>query len=172
MKIKMMVEVEVDDGTSADVVADDLSKLVRATDGEQHLDTMNWAPTEMRSPVVTPMNIVSLGKPHSLEELKDMPYAALLVEQVRQKVFAVKLRDCDDANDICRQIDDELRNAADNGELDFTDAPVAFYQTAWMNGVERYDGGLVPEVFTEWDEFWDRRKDKQEIPVEMLPSQE
>lgn len=156
--------VSVDDNARPEDVAEDLGKLVKSTDGEQHLELMNFEPEALRNPVVQAVSTLSNVPVESVSNKDDL---IVVVEQTRWKTF-VRRRTQQVGDDYgpgeeWHEFVDELADKASRGELNFDDTPARYYQ---MAKGEVCDDGTTDYV-GDWDEIWPIKTGHEEVVERM-----
>ncbi len=167
MKQTFLVRVDVADGTTPSDVAESIEKIIEASDGEQHLDLMNFEPIPMTDPKVTPVKpVVMTGTKVTSKDLDNLDDAMLIVEQTRQKIFSAKrLPGDEDGYKTSEMLLERLSDEARKGELDFTDAPVVFYQ---YNDAAIYPDDKPRHRYhdlADWKEIWPPCDLEEELPA-------
>ena len=167
MKKRFVVDVNVPDDATTEDVANDLKLAIMKTDGEQHLEHMNWEPIPMTDPKVTPVQpVVLTGTKVTSKDLSNTGDVMFIVEQTRQKIFSAKrLPGDEDGYETEKVLLERLADEANKGELDFTDAPVVFYQYNWaeLNPEEKPRNRYNDTA--DWKEIWPHADMDEELPA-------
>lgn len=164
MKQTFLVTVSVDDDCSPADVAKDIEFAIAATDGEQHVEHINWEPTKMLNPTATPVAQIKVAD--SKDFTDPTKYHGVLMEETRTKLFVRTNEDMEDPGDDWWKFREELEAKARSGELHshFNDAPGFHYQ--YTGGYIDKDGVIQDTL--EWKDFPNDSTRNVEIPIEEI----
>lgn len=164
MKQSFILTVDVVEGTSAEDVAKSLEKVIKAVDGKQHLDLMNFEPIKMLNPTVTPVAQIKVANSKDFRD--PTKYHGVLMEETRTKLFVRTREDREDSEDGWWKLQAELVARAKVGELHghFNDVPGFRYQ---YNGGYIDKDGVVQDTF-DGKYFRNDSTKNVEIPIEEI----
>lgn len=164
MKQTFLVTVSVDDGCSPADGAKDIEFAIAETDGEQHVEHINWEPIRMLNPTVTPVAQIKVA---NAKDFRDpTKYHVVLMEETRTKLFVRTHEDREDSEDGWWKFQAELVARARVGELHshFNDVPGFRYQ---YNGGYIDKDGVIQDTFG-WKYFYNDSAKNVEIPIEEI----
>ena len=164
MKQTFLVTVSVDDDCSPADVAKDIEFAIAATDGEQHVEHINWEPIQMLNPTATPVAQIKVAD--SKDFTDPTKYHGVLMEETRTKLFVRTHEDMEDPGDDWWKFQEELEAKARSGELHshFNDAPGFHYQ--YTGGYIDKDGVIQDTL--EWKDFPNDSTRGTQIPIEEI----
>lgn len=164
MKQTFLVTVSVGDDCSPADVAKDIEFAIAETDGEQHVEHINWEPIRMLNPTVTPVAQIKVA---NAKDFRDpTKYHGVLMEETRTKLFVRTHEDRQDSEDGWWKFQAELVARARDGELHshFNDVPGFRYQ---YNGGYIDKDGVIQDTL-EWKDFPNDSTRGTQIPIEEI----
>ena len=157
---QVTMTIEVPDGTNLQDIRSTISNLLLQSDGEQHLELMNFEPVPVK--VVQPTTMEFANKIDVEKAKKQMTVAdgevAVMVYEKRSKVFMFNVPGDKDPDDAYWDCAHRIEAAYSAGILPMDDAlteSIEYYDADAGNGVDEYnpiwlDGMDSPEENADW----------------------
>jgi hypothetical protein len=168
-KITTLITVECPDDVKESEVSEELRKLVLSTDGEQHLELMNWTPVPLKwvepdvetkrqlaaKIVLTHGSEAVLSAKHLLADRRRVedpstlgPHVAISVQSTYEKIFVRKIKKGETVEQAMETLDalvndmgrhNRLRPYCDDEEL----CSVECFPCEWDEEVQVYDADIL-----------------------------